>query len=106
MRRTENRVVGGVRETNSTDIITIPNGGSGFGTTGRCLRKSALRFSVRFSWLTILRKRENFRAAFANFEIEKVAAFTDADIGRCLQDDRPTPGQIVSTINNAKRART
>ena len=43
-------------------------------------------FQSGLSWLTILRKRENFRAAFANFEIEKVAAFTDADIDRCLQD--------------------
>ena len=51
-------------------------------------------------------QRENFRAAFANFEIEKVAAFTDADIERCLQDAGIVRhrGKIVSTINNAKRA--
>lgn len=63
-------------------------------------------FQSGLSWLTILRKRENFRAAFANFEIEKVAAFTDADIDRCLQDAGIVRhrGKIVSTINNAKRA--
>ena len=31
------------------------------------------------SWLTILRKRENYRAAFADFDVKKVAAFVDAD---------------------------
>jgi 3-methyladenine DNA glycosylase len=35
-------------------------------------------FQSGLSWLTILRKRENFRRAFANFEIERVARFTGA----------------------------
>ena len=38
------------------------------------------------SWLTILRKRENYRKAFANFDAEKVAAFTEADVERLMQD--------------------
>ena len=38
------------------------------------------------SWITILRKREAYRRAFADFEVEKVAAFTDKDVQRCLQD--------------------
>jgi DNA-3-methyladenine glycosylase I len=38
------------------------------------------------SWITILRKRENYRRAFANFDVHKVAKFTDADIERLIQD--------------------
>lgn len=63
-------------------------------------------FQSGLSWLTILRKRENFRAAFARFDFEKVAAFDDADIARCLADTGIVRhrGKIVSTINNARRA--
>jgi DNA-3-methyladenine glycosylase I len=38
------------------------------------------------NWITILRKRENYRKAFAGFDANKVAAFTDADVERLLQD--------------------
>ena len=64
-------------------------------------------FQSGLSWLTILRKRENFRAAFAGFDFEKVAKFDEADIERCLGDAGIIRhrGKIVSTINNAKRAR-
>ncbi|WP_421591861.1 DNA-3-methyladenine glycosylase I [Shinella sp. M27] len=63
-------------------------------------------FQSGLSWLTILRKREAFRAAFAGFDFDKVAAFDDADIARCLADTGIVRhrGKIVSTINNAKRA--
>lgn len=63
-------------------------------------------FQSGLSWLTILRKREGFRAAFAGFDIDKVAAFTDADIERCVNDASIVRhrGKIKSTINNAKRA--
>lgn len=63
-------------------------------------------FQSGLSWLTILRKRENFRAAFAGFDIDAVAAFTDADVERLVQDAGIIRhrGKIVSTINNAKRA--
>lgn len=63
-------------------------------------------FQSGLSWLTILRKRENFRAAFAGFDIDKVAKFTDDDVERLVQDAGIIRhrGKIVSTINNAKRA--
>jgi len=63
-------------------------------------------FQSGLSWLTILRKRENFRAAFAGFEIAKVAAFTEEDIERLVLDAGIIRhrGKIKSTINNAKQA--
>lgn len=63
-------------------------------------------FQSGLSWLTILRKRENFRAAFAGFDYDKVAAFTEADVERLLQDAGIVRhrGKIVSTIKNARRA--
>jgi DNA-3-methyladenine glycosylase I len=62
-------------------------------------------FQSGLSWLTILRKRENFRRAFANFDIEKVARFTSRDVTRLLNDAGIIRhrGKIESTINNAKR---
>ena len=62
-------------------------------------------FQSGLSWLTILRKRENFRAAFAGFEVETVASFGDADVARLLQDAGIVRhrGKIESTINNARR---
>src|ERR1700761_5062201 len=38
------------------------------------------------SWITILRRRENYRKAYANFDVQKVAAFTDEDVERLMQD--------------------
>lgn len=63
-------------------------------------------FQSGLSWLTILRKRENFRAAFAGFDFHQVARFGDDDIARCLGDAGIIRhrGKIVSTINNARRA--
>ncbi len=55
------------------------------------------------SWITILRKRENYRKAFADFDAQAVAGFTDEDVERLLQD----PGiirnrlKIKATISNA-----
>jgi DNA-3-methyladenine glycosylase I len=43
-------------------------------------------FQSGLSWLTILRKREGFRAAFAGFEIERVAAFAERDFARLMAD--------------------
>ena len=62
-------------------------------------------FQSGLSWLTILRKRENFRAAFAGFQPERVAAFGEADVQRLLSDAGIVRhrGKIESTINNAKR---
>jgi DNA-3-methyladenine glycosylase I len=63
-------------------------------------------FQSGLSWLTILRKRENFRAAFANFEMAAVARFGEDDVARLLQDAGIVrhQGKIRSTINNAARA--
>jgi DNA-3-methyladenine glycosylase I len=63
-------------------------------------------FQSGLSWITILRKRENFRAAFAGFDFNKVAGFGDEDISRLLADAGIVRhrGKIVSTINNAGRA--
>ena len=64
-------------------------------------------FQSGLSWLTILNKRENFRAAFANFEIDKVARFNRRSVDRLVKDAGIVRhrGKIESTINNAKRAR-
>ena len=63
-------------------------------------------FQSGLSWLTILRKRDNFRAAFAGFDFHQVARFGDDDIARCLAEAGIIRhrGKIVSTINNARRA--
>ncbi|MGD1979644.1 MAG: DNA-3-methyladenine glycosylase I [Akkermansiaceae bacterium] len=63
-------------------------------------------FQAGLSWLTILRKRENFRAAFAGFDFQKVARFTESDVKRLLADAGIVrhQGKIRSTINNANRA--
>ena len=63
-------------------------------------------FQSGLSWLTILRKRENFRRAFSSFDIATVARFDDRDLERLLLD----PGivrnraKIAATINNAQRS--
>ncbi len=63
-------------------------------------------FQAGLSWLTILRKRENFRAGFAGFDPETVASFTSADVDRLLTDAGIIRhrGKIEATINNAQRA--
>ncbi len=63
-------------------------------------------FQSGLSWLTILRKRENFRAAFGGFDFRRVAAFGEPDVERLLQDTGIVRhrGKIESTINNAQRA--
>ncbi len=63
-------------------------------------------FQSGLSWLTILRKRENFRAAFADFEIEAVARFDDRDVARLLADAGIVRhrGKIEAAIANAKAA--
>jgi len=64
-------------------------------------------FQAGLSWITILRKRDNFRRAFADFEPERVARFTARDVQRLLTDEGIIRhrGKIESTINNAQRAR-
>ena len=63
-------------------------------------------FQAGLSWLTILNKREAFRTAFANFDIDCVAKFDESDIKRLVLDAGIVRhrGKITSTINNAQRA--
>lgn len=62
-------------------------------------------FQSGLSWRTILAKRDNFRAAFANFEAAEIARFTEKDVERLLQDTGIVRhrGKIEAVINNAKR---
>ena len=81
----------------------------GFGVTDdtRLFEKICLEgFQSGLSWLTILRKREHFRSAFAGFDIETVASFGEGDVERLLGDAGIVrhEGKIRSTINNAARA--
>ena len=63
-------------------------------------------FQSGLSWLTILRKRENFRRAFADFDVDRVARFHARDVERLLGDAGIVRhrGKIESAINNARRA--
>ena len=63
-------------------------------------------FQSGLSWITILRKRDNFRKAFKNFDPAAVARFGARDVQRLLKDAGIVRhrGKIESTINNAKRA--
>jgi DNA-3-methyladenine glycosylase I len=69
-------------------------------------RMSLEAFQSGLSWLTILRKRESFRAAFAGFAIPAVAAFDEADAARLMAD----PGivrnrmKVDAALNNARVA--
>ena len=60
-------------------------------------------FQAGLSWLTILRKRENFRSAFVGFDFQKVAEFGAGDVARLLDDAGIIRhrGKIEATINNA-----
>ncbi len=61
-------------------------------------------FQAGLSWITILRKREAFREAFADFDPEVIARYTEADVARLL--DNPgiirSRAKIVATIGNAR----
>lgn len=62
-------------------------------------------FQSGLSWLTILRKRPSFRAAFAGFDPASVADFGDADVERLMADAGivRNRAKILATINNARR---
>jgi DNA-3-methyladenine glycosylase I len=62
-------------------------------------------FQSGLSWLTILRKREAFRRAFAGFDAARVARFADEDVERLLGDAAIVRhrGKIEATVNNARR---
>ncbi|MEI7715486.1 MAG: DNA-3-methyladenine glycosylase I [Mycobacterium sp.] len=69
-------------------------------------RLSLEAFQSGLSWLIILGKRENFRRAFAGFDIETVAGFTDADVQRLMADQGVVRNRakIEATIANARAA--
>lgn len=62
-------------------------------------------FQAGLSWKTILHKRENFRKAFSNFDIPKIARYTDKKVESLMQDAGIVRNRlkIVATVNNAKR---
>jgi DNA-3-methyladenine glycosylase I len=62
-------------------------------------------FQAGLSWLTILKKRENFRKAFANFDVKKVAKFDDKKVEALMQDEGIIRNRlkIHAAINNAKQ---
>ena len=61
-------------------------------------------FQAGLSWITILRRRPGFRAAFDNFDIATVANYTDADVDRLMNDERiiRNKAKINSVIKNAR----
>jgi len=64
-------------------------------------------FQSGLSWRTILAKRENFRAAFRNFDFDRIASFTQRDVERLLRNEGIVRhrGKIEAVINNARCAR-
>lgn len=64
-------------------------------------------FQAGLSWITILRKRNSFRQAFHDFEIDRVARFTARHVEKLLTNEGTVRhrGKIEAVINNAKRAR-
>jgi DNA-3-methyladenine glycosylase I len=64
-------------------------------------------FQAGLSWITVLRRRDGFRAAFGDFHIDTVARFGPREVARLLQDTRIIRhrGKIEATIENARRAR-
>jgi DNA-3-methyladenine glycosylase I len=63
-------------------------------------------FQSGLSWITILRKRERFRSAFAGFDVERVAGFGDADVARLMGDAGivRNRAKIEASIQNARAA--
>lgn len=95
--------------TSTPDYVAYHDTEWGFGVADdhRLFEKLCLEgFQSGLSWLTILRKRENFRAAFAGFDPVLVADFDEDDVDRLLGDAGIVrhQGKIRSTINNASRA--
>lgn len=67
-------------------------------------RISLEAFQSGLSWLVILRKRDNFRRAFADFDVESIARYTDADVARLMNDAGivRNRAKIEATIANAR----
>jgi DNA-3-methyladenine glycosylase I len=93
----------------SPDYVAYHDTEWGFPTDDdiRLFEKLSLEgFQAGLSWLTILRKREAFRAAFAGFDFRVVAGYGEDDVARLLQDAGIVRhrGKIEAVINNAARA--
>ena len=60
-------------------------------------------FQAGLSWITILKRREGFRKAFKDFDVKKVAKFSDDDVERLMQDERiiRNRSKILSTVKGA-----
>ena len=73
------------------------------GSSSRCSRWKDSRPGL--SWLTILKRRENFHVAFAGWDWRRVAAFTQEDIERLMRDAAIIRNRlkITATVNNARR---
>ena len=63
-------------------------------------------FQAGLSWVTVLRKRNNFLKLFDNFDYKKISEYNEEDVTRCISDAGIIRhrGKIKSTINNAKKA--
>ncbi len=61
-------------------------------------------FQAGLSWITILKKRQNFKKAFDDFDVEKVAGYDEGKIGELLENEGIIrhKGKITSAINNAQ----
>ncbi len=62
-------------------------------------------FQAGLSWITILKRRDNFRRAFSNFDVHAIAGYTENDVDRLMHDSGIIRNQqkIRATINNAQR---
>ena len=62
-------------------------------------------FQAGLSWYTILKKRENFRAAFDDFNYHKIAEYTDEKVEKLMQDAGIVRNRlkVLATVNNAQR---
>lgn len=81
--------------------------GYSVGDDQRLFEKLSLEaFQSGLSWRTILAKRDNFRRAFAGFDIDRVAGFTEQDVVRLLADEGIVRhrGKIEAVIGNARQA--
>lgn len=87
-----------------TDYYDTEWGVPVFDESGVFERLSLEAFQSGLSWLTILRKREAFREAFASFDIDRVAAFDESDIECLLSDERiiRNRAKITATLANAR----
>ena len=84
---------------------TTTSGACPHATTARSSNSSPLEGAqAGLSWSTILNKRAGYRAAFAGFDVERVARYGDADVERLVHDASIVRhrGKIESTINNAR----